>query len=191
MKKRVLIHSIVFSPDGVSTAYLYNDIAEGLMQRGYDVIVLTTTPHYNVIPEEMMKQPLHRGLFGLYSISSFHGIKVIHIPLKKYRSTILRIASFVYWHFFSFFVGLFSIKFNFVISPSPPLTIGLVSAAMARLKGAKAIYNVQEIYPDLLIKQGNITSKFIIGFLIFKDQPTTHKIIGGLLMVVGIYVFSL
>ena len=33
--------------------------------------------------------------------------------------------------------------------------------------------------------------QFIIGFLIFKDQPTTHKIIGGLLMVVGIYVFSL
>jgi len=165
MKKRVLIHSIVFSPDGVSTAYLYNDIAVGLMKKGYEVIVLTTTPHYNVIPEEVMKQPLNRRLFGIYSTSSFYGIKVIHIPLKKYRSTILRIASFVYWHISSFFVGLVSIKFDFVISPSPPLTIGLVSAAMARLKGAKAIYNVQEIYPDLLIKQGNITSKFIIGLL--------------------------
>ena len=175
MKKRVLIHSIVFSPDGVSTAYLYNDIAEELMQRGYDVIVLTTTPHYNVIPEEMIKQPLNRGLFGLYSISSFHGIKVIHIPLKKYRSTILRIASFVYWHIFSFFVGLFSIKFDFVISPSPPLTIGLVSAAMARLKGAKAIYNVQEIYPDLLIKQGNIKSKFIIGLLMRLEKLVYHS----------------
>lgn len=165
MKKRVLIHSIVFSPDGVSTAYLYNDIASGLMQRGYDVVVLTTTPHYNVIPEEIIKQPLNRRFFGLYRTSSYDGIKVIHIPLKKYRSTVLRIASFVYWHISSFFIGLFSIKFDFVISPSPPLTIGLVSAVMARLKGAKAIYNVQEIYPDLLINQGNIKSKLLIDLL--------------------------
>jgi len=33
--------------------------------------------------------------------------------------------------------------------------------------------------------------QFIIGFLIFKDKPTPYKILGGLLMVVGIYVFSL
>jgi colanic acid biosynthesis glycosyl transferase WcaI len=165
MKKRVLIHSIVFSPDGVSTAYLYNDIASGLVQRGYDVVVLTTTPHYNVVPEERMKQPLNRRFYGLYSTSSFNGIKVIHIPLKKYKSTILRIASFVYWHISSFLIGLFSIRFDFIISPSPPLTIGLVSAVLAKLKGAKAIYNVQEIYPDLLINQGNISSTPIIALL--------------------------
>ena len=40
---RVLIHSLIFSPDGVSTAYLYNDIALRLQQRGFDVVVLTTT----------------------------------------------------------------------------------------------------------------------------------------------------
>ena len=123
----------------------------------------------------MMKQPLHRRFFGLYRTSSFQGIKVIHIPLKKYKSTILRIISFVYWHVSSFFVGLFSIKFDFVISPSPPLTIGLVSAAMARLKGAKAIYNVQEIYPDLLINQGNIKSKFIIGLLKRLEKLVYHS----------------
>ena len=33
--------------------------------------------------------------------------------------------------------------------------------------------------------------QFIIGFLIFHDKPTPYKIMGGLLMVVGIYVFSL
>ncbi len=30
MKKKILIHSIVFNPDGVSTAYLYADIAKAL-----------------------------------------------------------------------------------------------------------------------------------------------------------------
>ncbi len=49
MSRKILIHSIVFSPDGVSTAYLYNDIALKFANRGYEVVVLTTTPHYNVL----------------------------------------------------------------------------------------------------------------------------------------------
>ena len=32
-KKRLLIYSLVFSPDGVSTAYLYNDIAQGFQKK--------------------------------------------------------------------------------------------------------------------------------------------------------------
>ena len=64
MSKKILIHSIVFSPDGVSTAYLYNDIALKLKESGFDVTVLTTTPHYNVVNSEIIMQPLKRRAFG-------------------------------------------------------------------------------------------------------------------------------
>ena len=163
--KRVLIHSIVFSPDGVSTAYLYNDIALGLVKNGFDVVVLTTTPHYNVIESELIKQPLTKKFFGLYALSDFNGIKVYHIPLKKYKSTVLRLVSFVYWHLFSLLFGLTFKNLSFVISPSPPLSIGFISLLIAKIKGAKSIYNVQEIYPDLLINKGNLKSAFIINLL--------------------------
>ena len=163
--KRVLIHSIVFSPDGVSTAYLYNDIALGLEKNGFEVVVLTTTPHYNIIDSELLKQPITKKLFGLYSLSDFNGIKVYHIPLKKYKSTILRLFSFVYWHLFSFLFGLTFRNLNFVLSPSPPLSIGFISLLIAKIKGAKSVYNVQEIYPDLLINQGNLKSSLIINLL--------------------------
>jgi len=33
--------------------------------------------------------------------------------------------------------------------------------------------------------------QFIIGYLIFSEKPTSYKVIGGLLMVTGIYIFSL
>jgi glycosyltransferase involved in cell wall biosynthesis len=160
--KRVLIHSIVFSPDGVSTAYLYNDIALGLVDNGFDVVVLTTTPHYNLIESELDKQPLSKKLFGLYYVSYFNGIKVYHIPLKKYKSTLRRIISFIYWHIASLVLGLTVNKIKFILSPSPPLSIGFFSLLIAKIKGAKAIYNVQEIYPDLLINQGNLSSSIII-----------------------------
>ena len=163
--KRVLIHSIVFSPDGVSTAYLYNDIALGLVDNGFDVVVLTTTPHYNLIESELEKQPLSKKLFGLYYISNFKGIVIFHIPLKKHKSTLKRIFSFIYWHIASFFLGLTINKIKFVLSPSPPISIGFISLLIAKIKGAKVIYNVQEIYPDLLINQGNLRSSLIISLL--------------------------
>jgi glycosyltransferase involved in cell wall biosynthesis len=162
---RVLIHSIVFSPDGVSTAYLYNDIALGLVDNGFDVVVLTTTPHYNLIESELEKQPLSKKLFGLYYVSNFKGILVYHIPLKKYKSTLKRIGSFIYWHIASLIFGLTLKKINFILSPSPPLSIGFISLLISKIKGAKAIYNVQEIYPDLLINQGNLKSPIIIKLL--------------------------
>lgn len=163
--KRVLIHSIVFSPDGVSTAYLYNDIALGLVESGFDVVVLTTTPHYNLIESELENQPLFKKVLGLYYVSKFKGIQVYHIPLKKYKSTLKRIIFFVYWHIASLLLGLTLKRVNFVLSPSPPLSIGFIALLISKIKGAKSIYNVQEIYPDLLINQGNLKSPIIINLL--------------------------
>lgn len=164
-RKKILIHSIVFSPDGVSTAYLYNDIALGFKNAGYEVVVLTTTPHYNLITNALNKQPLIRKLLGIYYESDFSGIRVIHVPLKKYESTIIRILSFIYWHFLSLIIGLTIKKVNFILSPSPPLSIGFISILIAKKNRAKFIYNVQEIYPDLLIKNGGLKSSIIIKSL--------------------------
>jgi len=165
MAKKILIHSIVFSPDGVSTAYLYNDIALKFKDSGYNVVVLTTTPHYNVLPEALKSQPLKKRMFGLYYESYFNGIKVKHVPQKKFKLALLRILGFIYWHILSFFIGLSEKKIDIILSPSPPLTIGLINLVLGKLKGAKVIYNVQEIYPDFLIEQGGLKSKPIISLL--------------------------
>ena len=164
-KKRILIYSLVFSPDGVSTAYLYNDLALGFQKRGYEVCVLTTTPHFNLIEGALNKQPLQKRFLGLFYQSDFNGIKVFHIPLKKHKSTLLRMLSFIYWHKMSFFVGLFLKRPDVILTPSPPLTSGLLAILLAKLKGAKTIYNVQEIYPDLLINLGHLKNTFLINFL--------------------------
>ena len=170
MNKKILIHSIVFSPDGVSTAYLYNDIALKFKEIGYEVVVLTTTPHYNAVVSELKKQPLRERALGLYYESNFRGIKVKHVYQKKYKSTIRRLLGFVYWHIVSFLLALFEKKVDIILSPSPPLTIGLLNVIIAKLKGTKVIYNVQEIYPDLLIEEGGLKSNVVISFLKWMER---------------------
>lgn len=159
MTKRILIHSLIFSPDGVSTAYLYNDIALKFKEIGYEVVVLTTTPHYNVVKEQLARQPLRWKIWGVCKESNFHGIHVIHIPQKKFKSTLLRLLGFVYWHIVAFLIGLSLRNIRVILSPSPPLTIGVINSWLAKIKGCKTIYNVQEIYPDILHqKEGLIVS---------------------------------
>lgn len=152
---------MIFSPDGVSTAYLYNDIALRLQERGYEVVVLTTTPHFNIVPEQVEKQPMHWKVWGLCKESDYHGMRVLHVPQKKFKSTALRMLGFVYWHFVSFFIGLGIRHVDLILSPSPPLTIGLLNLWLARLKGCKVVYNVQEIYPDILKLKGGMALKVL------------------------------
>ena len=159
--KRVLIHTLIFSPDGVSTAYLYNDIALKLQERGYEVVVLTTTPHFNIVPEQVEKQPMKWKLWGFCKVSKFNGMTVLHVPQKKFKSTALRLLGFIYWHIVSFFIGLTIRHVDLILSPSPPLTLGYLNLGLAKLKGCKVVYNVQEIYPDILKLKGGITLKFL------------------------------
>ena len=151
-KKKILIHTLIFSPDGVSTAYLYNDIALAFQKNGWDVVVLSTTPHFNVVEEQLAEQPMKWGVWGLYKKSSFKGISVYHVPQKKFKSTLLRLVGFVYWHIMSFLMALFMKNIDVILSPSPPLTIGRLNNWLGKLKGCKVVYNVQEIYPDILNK---------------------------------------
>ena len=150
--KRILIHTLIFFPDGVSTAYLYNDIALAFQKAGYDVVVLSTTPHFNVVDEHLAEHPMKWGFVKLYNKGLFHGIPVYHVPQKKFKSTLLRLIGFAYWHIVSFFIGLFIKNVDVIISPSPPLTIGRLNNWLGKLKGCKVVYNVQEIYPDILNK---------------------------------------
>lgn len=161
MPKRILIHSLIFSPDGVSTAYLYNDIALKFQASGYEVIVLSTTPHYNLVKEQLIEQPLKWKIWGVCKESDFQGIRVIHIPQKKFKSSVLRILGFVYWHILSFVTGLFIQHVDVILSPSPPLTIGIINIWLAKLKGCKVVYNVQEIYPDILKKKEGVIVSFL------------------------------
>ena len=151
-KKKILIHTLIFSPDGVSTAYLYNDIALAFQKNGWDVVVLSTTPHFNVVEEQLAEQPMKWGVWGLYKKSSFKGISVYHVPQKKFKSTLLRLVGFVYWHIVSFLMALFMKNIDVILSPSPPLTIGRLNNWLGKLKRCKVVYNVQEIYPDILNK---------------------------------------
>lgn len=167
-KPRLLIHSLIFPPDQVSTAYLYGDIAKGFIDEGWDVEVFTTTPHYNY--EDDFLKISRKRIF--HSETNFFGARVIHIPQKKSASTVIRGLYILWFHISFVFRVLFGRPFDVILSPSPPPTLGFLNGLIAKVKGVKAVYNVQEIYPDILLKSSTKFPGFLLAILRWMEKKT-------------------
>lgn len=161
---KVLLLTLVFAPDGVSTAVLMTELAQELQQAGHEVTVLTTTPHYNVEPEARARQPLtpHWGRW-LYR-SELDGIRVYHaaIPVKGDRVG-ARLLDYLRFHAISTLAGLFAVgRYDLLLVPSPPLTIGVSAWLLGLLRRVPFLYNVQEIYPDVAVSLGVLRNRTVI-----------------------------
>jgi colanic acid biosynthesis glycosyl transferase WcaI len=147
----------VFAPDSVSTAYIMTDLARQLEQMGHTVTVLTTTPHYNHDQSAMGRQPLRPIWHNVLYQSVCDGMSVWHVkvPMKKGQRISSRSLDFMRFHAWSLFVGAFMLnRYDIVITPSPPLTIGIIAWLLGLRWRVPSVYNVQEVYPDFAINQG-------------------------------------
>lgn len=162
---RVLLHSLVFSPDGVSTAHIMTELAVELQRLGHRVTVLTTTPHYNVDHTALGRHPLRRRAFGLWHTSELEGIPIWHVTVPHKGNRMWRRAiDYLRFHVLSLVLNLWIIgRQDVVIATSPPLTIGLVSWLLGLRWGAPSVYKVAEVYPDLAIRQGVVRGSILIG----------------------------
>lgn len=174
---RVLIHSLVFAPDGVSTAYIMTDLALELKRLGHSVTVLSTTPHYNVDKKALAKQPMKKRWFGLMYQSECDGIPVWHVKLPmKGKRVWARAFDYVRFHLLSLVACLFTVgPQDIVISTSPPLPIGIISWLMGLRWRAPSVYKVAEVYPDLAIRQGVIKGRVMIGLMKWLERLVYKK----------------
>jgi colanic acid biosynthesis glycosyl transferase WcaI len=164
---RVLLLSLVFAPDGVSTSVLMTELAQELKQCGHEVTVLTTTPHYNADPEARARQPLAKRWGGLLYYSTLDGIPVYHASIPEKGSRVgARLLDYARFHLISTIAGLTTVgKYDVILAPSPPLTIGLSAWVLRLLRGTPFIYNVQEIYPDIAVSLGMLENRRVIRLL--------------------------
>lgn len=168
----ITLLSLVFPPDNVSTAQLMADLAEDLVVRGHRVTVFTTLPHYNHDQVASAAQPMRRRWAGLLHESEYRSMKVYHAWMPgKGRHVLYRMLTWVGFHVVSTLAAIVKApRPDLVLSPSPPLTIGVSAWMVARSRGARFIYNVQEIYPDVAINLGAVRNPWLIRALLGLEQ---------------------
>lgn len=163
----VLILTLVFPPDSVSTAEIMGDLATDLRALGHRVTVLTTEPHYNPTDPSLASQILRPCWGRLLLRSDYGGVPVYHAAMpQKGRNVLSRLLGWVGFHLISTAAGMIMVdRPDVVLAPSPPLTNGVAAWVLGRLKGAPFVYNVQEIYPDIAINLGAVRNRHLIALL--------------------------
>jgi colanic acid biosynthesis glycosyl transferase WcaI len=163
----ILVLSLVFPPDGVSTAVILGELSADLKKAGHDVTVVTTVPHYNRDREAEARQQLTQVWGPLLYRSELEGMRVLHVAMpRKTGSVILRLLAWMQFHVLSLVVALALVRrIDVIVTASPPLTVGVCAWLLGAFYRAPYVYNVQELYPDIAIALGALRNRWAIRVL--------------------------
>lgn len=143
---------------GAPQSRLYETIL-GLQKRGWEIRVITAMPNYPT-------GKIFKGYKGRFSMKDeLDGIDIRRYTLYASHSkrSVPRIVSMLSFGFTSMFSMLRVRRFRprYIITESPPLTLGLTGLALARFSGAKHIMNVSDIWPLSALRLGAISEGYM------------------------------
>jgi colanic acid biosynthesis glycosyl transferase WcaI len=163
----VLVLTLVFPPDAVSTAQIMGELAADLTAMGHRVTVVTTTPHYNRDEDALARQPLRPWWGRLVQRSTSGGVEVYHTAMpQKTASVAKRLLAWGLFHLLSLVVAVGVVRrVDVILAPSPPLTMGVAAWLVGLWHRAPFVYTVHEIYPDIAIALGAVRNRAAIRAL--------------------------
>lgn len=166
MTRDLLLYTLVYPPDGVSTAQILGELAEDLAARDVRVRVVTTVPTYRRGEAEGSDIVLRRRPPGLWSTSRQGDVEVWHVTAPSGTSRLARLTTWALIHTVGAVLAFAVARRGSVyLVPSPLLSMGLVGAAVARLRRGSLVYNAQELHPDVAIELGYVRSGVLISAL--------------------------
>ena len=159
---RILLPIIQFPPDVNPTGVLMAQLCEGLTACGHEVSVITTFPHY----ENFRIWDEYRG--KLVKRGQERGMEIVRLftyaPGKK--SMVNRLISYVTFNALATMAGVFSRgRWDVILCPNGSFFSGLTAWLVGKAKGIPFIYNVQDLYPDVPIRAGQLRNRHAIAAL--------------------------
>ena len=157
---KLLILTQYFPPEVGAPQNRLFELAVRLKKKGADVQVLTAMPNY----PQMSVYEGYKGRFRYFE--QLEGLDVYRswIYVSKKRGIAFRLLNYFSFVFSSFFAGCFRTgKYDIIICESPPLFLGLSAYLLKKVKGAKLIFNVSDLWPESAEKLGIVKNKFFLN----------------------------
>lgn len=157
---RILILGPHFAPDTAPTGTVLTTIVEGLADLGHQIHVVTSLPWYR----EHAIEPGWGGKLVRHEDTAWGRITRLHpFPTDK-RNIPARALAFGGFTVESAVAAALSRhRPDAVLAMSPPLTLGLAGAAVARLRRAPFVFNIQDVFPDAAVETGALTNPGVIA----------------------------
>ncbi|MDP9069392.1 MAG: glycosyltransferase family 4 protein [Actinomycetota bacterium] len=140
-----------FAPDVAPTGNVVTRIVQELARLGHRVEVITSLPWYR----EHAVEPQFEGRLVRYEDMPWGRIVRLHpFPAPDKRALVRRAAAFAGFSLMGAAIAARGPKVDGVLAVSPPLTLGVTGWAIARRRGAKLVFNIQDVYPDVAVELG-------------------------------------
>lgn len=144
-----------FAPDVAPTGAVITRIVTELAARGHTIEVVTALPWYR----DHRIEPGYEGKAVRREDTPWGRITRVHpFPTADKMNLAKRAAAFGGFTALATAVGRRGPAADVVLAMSPPLTLGLAGWAIARRKRAPLVFNIQDVYPDVAIELGALTS---------------------------------
>ncbi|HIE66381.1 MAG TPA: glycosyltransferase WbuB, partial [Acidimicrobiia bacterium] len=169
---RLLVITPHLQPDTAPTGVVVSTIVDHLGGLGHDVHVITSLPWYadHRIADGWRGRPFRRGRHGAGTVVRLHPF-----PTGK-ANLVARALGFIGFTGLATLAGLATRgPFDGVVVVSPPLTLGLAGWLVARRHRCPLVCNVQDVFPDVAIQVGAITSPRAIRFFRALERFTYRR----------------
>lgn len=143
---------------GAPQSRLYETVI-GLQKRGWEILIITAMPNY---PTGRVFDG-YRGLFTMKDEKDGIDVRRYALYASHSKKSFPRIVSMLSFGFTAMFslARVRAFKPAYIITESPPLTLGLTGLALARIAGAKHIMNVSDIWPLSALRLGAISEGYM------------------------------
>jgi colanic acid biosynthesis glycosyl transferase WcaI len=147
----ILIITTYFAPDAGAAAVRLSRLARLLVERGHQVTVLTTMPHY---PKGQI-DAAYRGKFT--ASESVEAVKVVRVWLKATPSPRIsrRLISQMSFMITVFLRGLFLRRPDVILIEAQPMFTNFAGTALSLLRRVPMVQNVSDLWPDHLLSVGS------------------------------------
>jgi glycosyltransferase involved in cell wall biosynthesis len=148
----LVIHTQYYPPEIGAPQARLSELGLHLREQGFEVTVLTALPSYPL-------GKMYPGYGGLLRLENWKDIPVIRCWIHPTQKVELmpRLLAYFSFVFSSLIVGMFIIrKFDIILTESPPLFLAISGYILCRLKGARWIFNVSDLWPSSALELGVI-----------------------------------
>lgn len=149
---KILYLSQHFPPEiGAAQARAY-DMSMNLVEEGCDVTVVTAFPNH-ISSKKLVQSSKHLGLNVIRS----------YVVQDTKKSTIRRMLNYVSFMTTSIIAGLFAKKPDVVFATTPQLFVGLSGYVLSKLKRAKFVIEVRDLWVDFAEVLNQINNKKLLA----------------------------
>lgn len=151
---RVLIIHQAFAALNEPGGTRHHEIARYLVDHGHDVTVIASPVSYL------------SGASSNKKVEVIEGVQILraYTYVALHRSFVHRTLSFLSFMVSSFFLGLSIGHIDLIWGTSPPIFQGVTAWSLARLKGAKFLFEVRDLWPEFAVAVGVLKNPTLIAF---------------------------